>query len=311
MNTDLEGRLAEITEAVDATFGIALRHIESGEEVMANADDLFVLASVVKVPVLVEAFAQLRDNRLHLEDRWTHSHAAKNLGSGILVELDDGLALTVRDLLTLMTVISDNTATDMLMERLGVDNINKRMQGLGLEHIHVSRMLREIFVDMLPSADAGQDRAALARWETEHGVRREGFAFIPGPENNVASPRDMTRLMEMIFRGELIDRAACDAMLEILLRQQLNDRLPRFLPAGVQVAHKTGSLSGVRNDTGVIYAGEHSHIALTVFIRWDHDAVRKDPVRRWERYIELDTAMGKIALAAYEAFAGRDGGTGV
>jgi beta-lactamase class A len=307
MNTNLEHRFAQITASLDATVGIALHHMESGQQVMFNADDLFVLASVVKVPVLVEAFAQLRDNRLRLHDRWSLEPAAKDLGSGILAELDDGLSLTVRDLLTLMTVISDNTATDMLMERLGIDNISHRMHSLGLKHIHVSRTLHDIFADMLPSADADQDRAALARWEMEYGVRKDGFAYRLGPDNNVASPRDMTRLMAMIFRGELLDRAACDSMLEILLKQQLNDRLPRFLPAGTKVAHKTGTLSGVRNDIGVIYVSEHSHIALSVFIRWDHDSVRTDPLRCWKRFTQLDTAMGQIALAAFQTYASPQG----
>jgi beta-lactamase class A len=303
VNADLECRVAEITQQLDATFGIALRHLQSGEEIMVNADDLFVLASVVKVPVLVEAFAQLREGRLRLDDRWSLDHARKDLGSGILAELDDGLPLTVRDLLTLMTVISDNTATDMLLDRLGIQNVDQRMHALGLEHIHVSHTLHEIFADMLPSADASQDRAALARWEMEHGVRKDGFAYRLSSDNNVASPRDMTRLMEMIFRAELLDRAACESMLEILLKQQFNDRLPRFLPAGTRVAHKTGTLSGVRNDTGVIYVSENSHIALTVCIRWDHDSVRTDPLHSWERFVQLDSAMGQIALAAYKAYA--------
>jgi beta-lactamase class A len=93
-------------------------------------------------------------------------------------------------------------------------------------------------------------------------------------------------------------------MLEILLKQQLNDRLPRFLPAGTKVAHKTGTFSGVRNDTGIIYAGEQSHVALTVFARWDYDAIRSDRVLSWERFTQLDTAFGRIGLGGlYYAYA--------
>jgi beta-lactamase class A len=302
VNTSLERRFVEITQPLDATFGIALRHIERGEEVMVNADDLFVLASVVKVPILVEAFAQLRTDRLRLEDRWSLGHATKALGSGILADLDDGVFLTVRDLLTLMIVVSDNTATDLLLDRLGIQNVDERMHSLGLKQIHVSHTLREIFADMLPSADASQDRAALARWEMEHGVHKNGFAYLLSPSNNVASPSDMTRLLEMIYRGELLDRAACESMLEILLKQQFNDRLPRFLPAGTKVAHKTGTLSGVRNDAGVIYAGKDSHIAVSVFVRWDYDSVRTDPIQSWEHFVQLDSAMGQIGLAAFQAY---------
>jgi len=301
---DLETKIRTIVAESGAQIGVALRHIETGQEVMIDADCLFPLASVVKVPILVEAFRQLGEDRLRLGDRWTLDQEGKNLGSGVLTFLDNGLAPTVRDLITLMIIISDNTATDLLMTRLGLKAIDDTIHTAGLENIHVARTLKEIFADMLPSADPAQDRTQLARWENQHGVNKNGVAYHLGPDNNVASPRDMTRLVEMIFKGEILDRAACDGMLEILLKQQLNDRLPRFLPAGTKFAHKTGTFSGVRNDTGIIYAGDASHVALTVFVRWDYDAIRADRVRSWERFTQLDTAFGLIGLAAYEAFAG-------
>ncbi len=92
-------------------------------------------------------------------------------------------------------------------------------------------------------------------------------------------------------------------MSELLLKQQLNDRLPSFLPAGTPIAHKTGTFSGVRNDCGIIYAGEHSHVAVTVLTTWDHDATRQDRILDWQRAIEIDTAFGQIGLAACKAFA--------
>ena len=124
---------------------------------------------------------------------------------------------------TLMTVISDNTATDLLMRRLGIDAIAERMRRLGLAGIHVVHTIGEIFADMLPSADPDQDRAALAAWEAANGVRRDGFAYSLGPDNNVGTPRDMARLLEMIVTGVALDRQGCDAMLDILHAQQLRD----------------------------------------------------------------------------------------
>ena len=121
-----------------------------------------------------------------------------------------------------MIIVSDNTATDIIMERLGVECIDRTMHRLGLVDTHVAHTLREIFADMLPSPDPDQDPYTLARWETEHGVRRDGFSYHLGADNNVSTPREMTRLIEMIFKAELLDRAACDAMLDIEEAAKMN-----------------------------------------------------------------------------------------
>jgi beta-lactamase class A len=299
----LRTRVEQAIRDGNAAIGVAIRHIESGEEVMIGADTPVPLASVVKIPVLVEAYRQLAKGQFKLGDRWLLEPRYKALGSGILTQFDDGLEPTVKDLLTLMIIISDNTATDIVMDRLGIESINNYMHQLGLHHTYVARTLHDIFADMLPSADPGQDRYALARWEAEHGVRQDGFSYSLGPDNNVSTPREMTRLVEMIFKAELLTREACDSMLEMMLKQQLNDRLPRFLPPGTRIAHKTGTFKGVRNDCGIIYVSDQSHVAVTTLSTWDYDAFRRDPVAAWWRFVEIDTALGHIGLAAYEAFA--------
>lgn len=299
---ELAERVAAAVDASGADVGVLIRHVESQQEVAQRADLPVPLASVVKIPVLVEAFHQVRAGTIGLDERWELSSDVKALGSGVMTLLDDGLSPTVRDLLTLMTVISDNTATDLLMHRLGVGAIDERMRLLGLDGIHVAHTIGEIFVDMLPSADPHQDRAALAVWEAAHGVRRDGFAYSLGPDNNVGTPRDLARLVELIVTGEALDRPGCDAMLEILHGQQLNDRLPRFLPAGVRMAHKTGTFSGVRNDCGVIVGDGRGHVVIAMLTSWDHDAVRTDPRAERRRALEIDDAFGEIGLAAYQTF---------
>ncbi len=301
--SDLEVRIRQYIADSDTHMGVALRHIESGEEIMIDADMIVPLASVVKIPVIIAAFEWLRQDRFRLADRWTLHVDTKSLGSGILRDLDDGLNLTVKDLLVLMTIVSDNTATDMLMKRIGLQNIDDLIHQNGLANIHVAHTLTEIFTDMLPSSDPTQDRLALAQWEAENGVRRDGFSYSLGADNNVGTPRDLTRLIEMIFKGEILDRASCDAILDIMMKQQVDDRLPRFLPDGTQVANKTGSFSGIRNDCALIYINDHSHVAVTILSTWDHAAVRGKPIAESKRYIEIDSTMGMIGLAAYQAFA--------
>jgi beta-lactamase class A len=298
----LHDRIQDVIGPTGARFGVALRHLESGEEVLIDADSYYPLASVVKVPVLVEAAFQLGAGRFSLADRWPLHSNVKNLPSGILTFMEDGLTLTVRDLLTLMIIISDNTATDIMIKRLGKEAINQRMRQLGLEHIHLAMTVRELFEDLLPSADPTQDLYQLNETVERLGLKRSGRAYKLTPENNVGTPRDMTQLMSLIFKGCTPDRAGSDDVLAILLQQQLNERLPRFLRPGTRVAHKTGSLAGSRNDAGIIYAGDDSHVAVSVFVRWDDEAVRHDPRATWQRIVAIDSAIGDIGLLAYEAY---------
>jgi beta-lactamase class A len=294
--------IQQVIEASGAQFGLALRHLETGEELLLDADAYYVLASTFKVPVLVEAFFQIGAGRLSLAERLPLRTADKNLPSGVLTFFEDGLTPTVRDLLTLMIIISDNTATDMLMKRLGIPAIGARLQALGLNHIHVPLTVRAIFDSMLPNADPTQDLYQLEQQEQAAGPRHDSLAYQLGPANNVGTAREMTQLLGLIWDGQTPDRAGSDGALGILLQQQLNDRLPRFLPAGVRVAHKTGTLSGVRNDAGIIYARDDSHVALTVFTRWDDLAVWNDPRAARRRAHEIDSAIGEIGRLAYDAY---------
>ncbi|CAN5528743.1 class A beta-lactamase [soil metagenome] len=301
----LRSEIESIIAASGATvMGVAIKHLETGEELYLNADQTFPLCSVFKIPVLAEAFHQIEAGKLTLEDRWELTLAEKNLPSGILVFLQDGLMPTLCDLLTLMIIISDNTATDMVMHRLGVPNITKFMHGLGLTDIHVPMTVRDLFNDIM--GEAGSDpRLAftnLDKPQKEETANRTGRAYSLEPDNDVGTPRALNRLLELIFQGAVVSRTACDQMLQIMLQQQLNLRLPRFLPEGTPVAHKTGTLGGIRNDSGIIYCNEHAHVAVTVFCTWDTAAVKDDPVAEWDRINALDSAFGHIGRLVYEHF---------
>ena len=294
----LESDISRIIENSGAEMALSALHLESGQRIDVDAGRVFPLCSVLKIPVLVEAFRQIEEGLFTLDDRWQLTTAEKNLPSGILVFFDDGLAPTVRDLLTLMIIISDNTATDMVMNRLGAGSVTSTMHSLGLTGIHVPMTIRQIFDDLLPSADPTQDMLALATAPRN----RTGRSYSLGPDNDVGTPAALTELLARIWRGELVSRASCNAMLEILLKQQLNDRLPRYLPPGTRCAHKTGTLPGIRNDSGIIYASGTSHIAVTLFSRWDDAAVADDPIANKETPIAIDSAFGRIGRLLYDTF---------
>src|SRR5688572_10003555 len=149
---ELQKQIEAAIAAADAHMGVAMLHLEKGDEIELAADEAFPMASVLKIPVLVEAARQMDAGNFTLGDRWALTVAEKNLGSGVLTFFDDGLLPTVRDLLTLMIIISDNTATDMVINRLGKENIVSAMRQLGLQDIHLPLTIRQIFETILPSA---------------------------------------------------------------------------------------------------------------------------------------------------------------
>lgn len=298
----------QIQSAIDASgakMGVSILHVESGAEININADESYPMASVLKIPVLCAAFQQMEAGAFTLDDRWELTYPLKNIGSGILTYMEDGLTPTVRDLLTLMIIISDNTATDMIMRRVGADQIDAYMEELGVGNIHLAFDIRGIFDNMFGHelAEPSLIFEYLGRQREDPPMNREGNAFRGGPTNNSATARDMTHLCAMIYRGEVVNRAACDGMLRILLQQTLNQRLPRLLPYGVPFAHKTGTLSGIRNDAGILYATEQDHIAITVFSRWDVDAA-DTKVAVWEQTEAIDSAFGHIGRAVYDHYNG-------
>ncbi len=295
----LESDIRTIIENSGAEMALSALHLESGQRIDVDGERVFPMCSVLKIPVLVEAFSQIEAGRFTLDDRWELTTAEKNLPSGTLVFFDDGLEPTVKDLLTLMMIVSDNTATDMVMHRLGQGSVTSTMHSLGLTDIHVPLTIRELFDDLLPSSDPTQNLLALAGAGPRN---RAGVCYSLGPENDVGTPAALTELLARIWRGEVVSRTACDAMLEILLKQQLNDRLPRYLPPGTPCAHKTGTLPGIRNDSGIIYASENAHVAVTVFSLWDDEAVSDDPIARSEQPIAIDAAFGRIGRLLYDAF---------
>jgi Beta-lactamase class A len=295
----LQERIQSVIDASGAQFAVALKHLESGQEVMIDADSYYPMASVVKIPILVECFYRIQAGEFSLHDRWPLKTEDKNLPSGVLVFFEDGLMPTVLDLMTLMNIISDNTATDILLKRLGKAAVEARMRELGLEHIQIKLTIRELFEDLLGNADPTQDLYELSKKEESRGPKRGKLVYLNTPENNVSTARDMTRLLELIFNDKVADSKG---VLDVLLQQQLNDRLPRFLPAGTRIAHKTGTLSGIRNNAGIIYVNDHSHVAVTVYCRWDDAAVWDDARAARQRMHEIDTAFGEIGLLAYEAF---------
>src|SRR5512145_1220739 len=233
----LQSRLQELSDAFPGVIGVAVRDLKTGEEISINGDRLFPMASVYKVPIMVEVFRQIEARKFSLDDRIELGDEHRTLGSGVLTLLSNGLKPTVKDLITLMIVLSDNEATDILLKKVGAENVTAAMRSMGLNNLRVDRTTFELIRDFLGFIDeTARDktyneiivtpRARQITPEKQAEAERE-FAKVM---KDVSSPRDMALLLEKIYKGEAAGGDSCQMMMTILGRQMFNQRLPRYLP---------------------------------------------------------------------------------
>jgi beta-lactamase class A len=243
----LKSAIERITWSVNATWGIYVKSLETGEEIALNADKQMETMSVIKIPLMVEVFERIKAGKFALTDKYTLTKDDILPGTGVLKNLDPGAVITVKDLITLMNIVSDNTATDVLYRMVGgVDAVNRRMDVLGLKLTRAPAPSRAWF-DALRAAP---DRTAFHR-EGKHPY-------------GLSSPREIGRLLEMMERGTLVDKSSSELMLQIMRGQVYRSRIPRFV-TGYQVPHKTGDfLPYVGNDVGVLEAPGRT-IVVSIF----------------------------------------------
>ena len=240
---------------IQGTVGLSARHLESGREIQHNADDVFFTASTLKVPVLVELYRQVDLGVIDLNRRVELTDDLRVPGSGILKEMAPGLKPTVHDLAMLMIIISDNTATDILYNLVGEDNLNNTMRELGLLKTRIPMTVRQLLFSVVGldpgNPDHTYDTCASRLFNQEYVPDGAGYNV---DRSDVSSPGDMCKLLELLYSGDLLSTASRNGALDILKRQQLRTVIPHALPVGTDVAHKTGFYHGVRADVGIVYS---------------------------------------------------------
>jgi beta-lactamase class A len=259
-----------IDAAVDAgsrlcacRIGVEARHLESDLAYEHDAGDGFEAASVIKIAVLTEAMAGVREGRIDLSERWTLTATRKASESGWLKLFDPGLNPTWNDMLTLMIGPSDNTATNAWIERLGIERINARMESLGFRHIRL--------LSMLPWLDSSAP-----------GPRWDGLKF------GTVTPREVAEWLVRVARGDLLDAESSRRMFQYLDANPSRSRLARRFSSAALWAGKTGTMSGVRNDAGILRT-EKGRFVLVVFTEGSPPANENTTIH------PAAVAMGEIA----------------
>jgi beta-lactamase class A len=264
-----------IVKASEGTVGVSVKHMESGEGFSVNGDASFPLASVVKLPILTEVMAEIEDGRLALSDEWSLKPSDQFYDGSLLSDLKaPGIRVSVENLINMMMWLSDNTATDLLLTKVGIERVNARMRAFGIDGILVGRTIRELLLDYyvgdsrtfrsmpkdefahLYERKAAEDPGALAKAKADFGLN---------PADH-ATPLAVNALLEKIFRKEVLDPASCDHILKIMAGCQTGaKRIRGLLPPDTAVAHKTGTIGGTINDCGIIeLPGGAGHVALSV-----------------------------------------------
>ncbi len=265
-----------VQSAIDSFKGqlyFAARNLKTGETLSYRPESKVQTASVIKVPILVELLYQAREHRLTLQDVVAFTDSNKVEGSGILQSLGTGLHLTLRDVATLMIIVSDNSATNILIDRLGVAAVNNRMRAIGLRE---TTLFKKVFKPATEPLPEEQKKWGLG----------------------VTTPAEMMALLEKIYRKEIADVASCDEIIGIMKQQRDRDQIPRYLLGKpwekVEVANKTGALDRVRNDVGIVFTPEGDFV-LSLFAQESED-------QKWTADNEASLALARLSLALLTHF---------
>ncbi|MGM9991859.1 MAG: serine hydrolase [Candidatus Bruticola sp.] len=285
-------------------IGYSVIHIPTSAKLSHQGNKQFPLASVFKIPVLIETCRQLQNDTLpfNIDKQLTIKKEDYCIGSGELINAPVNSKITLDKVLTLMIYISDNTATDMLIHLIGVDSLDRLMSDLRLYDNSIFMSNRQAWLiclgegSILPDDNPEriahiwqgltiQQRRNLAKEveEANKDLSRSQFQAMEDQSgskysfsqqrvvaetvDNQSSPDDFSQLLTKLWRQEILSPDWTDYALSILAKQKYNSRIPRYLPKGSKTYHKTGTISGVVNDSGLIISKRGNPVAITVFIK--------------------------------------------
>ena len=253
----VEARLREIVDQARGAMGVAVLDLNSGTRMGINDHMLFPQASAIKIPVLMEIYKQAGEGKFKLGDLRRIEARDKTGGSGVLCELGDGtVQMSLHDLCVLMITVSDNTATNMLIDLAGMEQVNNTLDSLGLTETRLQRRM----------LDTG--------------------ASLRGHEN-LSTPVEALRIMEMLYKGEFINRGVCDEILSILKKEKPTG-LGSGLPEGTVIASKPGSIGGVATEWAIVLLKDRPYCVVVM----ENYGMEQDAA----------TAMKEISKTLYDYF---------
>ena len=238
----LEATISETDRSLDGVLAVAILDLSTGQKYLFHADEVLPTASSIKIAILAEFYRQVQQGKLKFTDLYTLQQADLVGGSGIAEAFTPGVTrLTLRDVAALMISVSDNSATNIIIDRIGMDNVNALLDSLGLAHTRLRRKMMD-----LKAAAEGRE--------------------------NIATPRELMILLEDLYRGKVLNKALTEDFFKLLSIHK-ESYIPRELPEDLRVANKPGELEGVRNDSGIVFTGNRPYVisVMTTYLRHEGD----------------------------------------
>jgi len=296
----LQSEIARLSKITDGVVGVSALHVESGRRVKLDSTDRFPMASTFKVPVAVQLLSRVDRGEITLDQMIAIEPHDLHPGSGTLTPLFNkpGVMLSVRNIMELMLLISDNSAADISLRLAGgPDAVTAKMHELGIEGINVSRSTAYLISDWngatLPQeSDWTPDVFRSANRAVPKDARAAAHDRFNQDPRDTAQPDAMEALLEKIYSRKLFKPETADLLLDIMSRCKTGQaRIKGMLPPDTPVAHKTGSLGGAIDDVGIItLPGDAGHVVLAVFVK---QGSKEDVSER---------AIAQISRAIYDYF---------
>jgi beta-lactamase class A len=260
----LDACIRDVDDHLDGVMGVAIEDLNTGDQYFLRENEVFAQASSIKIAVLAELYLQAQQGKRKLTDLYTVQSSDLVPDSDIMGGLTPGVTrVTLRDLATMMVAVSDNSATNVLIDRVGMGNVNAMLDSLELPNTRLRRKMMD-----LDAAKQGRE--------------------------NISTPREMMLLLAAIYRGKLLNQESTADFFKVLTRNK-DSWIPRDLPAQVKIANKPGSLEGVRNDSGIVFVEGRPYVicGMTAFLANERDgeqAISKVSLAAWKMFDRLGRA---------------------
>ena len=238
----LEATINGVDRNLEGVLGVAILDLTTGQKYFLHADEVLPTASSIKIAILAELYRQAQQGKIKLGDLYTLQSSDLAGGSGIAGALTPGVTrLTIRDVAALMISVSDNSATNIIIDRIGIENVNALLDSLSLTQTRLRRKMMDVKA-------AGEGR------------------------ENIATPREMVTLLESLYRGRVLNKPMTEDFFT-LLSVHKESYIPRELPEDLRIANKPGELEGVRNDSGIVFTGSRPFAisVMTTYLRREKD----------------------------------------
>jgi beta-lactamase class A len=260
----LEAQIHDVDQRLDGVMGVAIEDLTTGDHYFLHEDEVFAQASSIKITVLANLYLQAEQGKLKLTDPYTVQASDLVPDSDIMNGLTPGVTrITLRDLATMMVAVSDNSATNVLIDRVGMPSVNTMLDSLGLTHTRLRRKMMD-----LQAAKEGRE--------------------------NISTPHEMMQLLDDISHGKILNKESTADFFKMLSTNQ-SSWIPRDLPAEIKIANKPGALEAVRNDSGIVFVEGRPYVicVMTSFLRNERDgeeAISKISLATWQMFDRLSRA---------------------